>query len=545
MINLRTRAARQREVVAQIRLQAALENSLRRGLLSELRRVTNDAARIVAARGDVSAAFTEHEDAITRLMIDRRRRTMRIFGDRFFDAVGKASLILFEKKDRESIFEEAITAWLRDLGAQKIAVIADTTRASILNVIADTSAEGLGEAAIASAIRKKVGAISKVRAQTIARTEVHTAANAASVAAAEASDLSLKKEWIASFGPRTRPSHAAADGQIVEMDETFQVGSDRLMHPGDPSGSAREIINCLAPWSLVSHAGLKRAMMREYVGDLIELSFGRPINLTVTMNHPILTQRGWVPAYAIVEGDYFIDCRIGYSGVVSSGFDIENGISRADHLYDAAQNIAPRVRASGVVVDFHGERPAHDVDIVTFEGKLRDTFKAAGSQLFECIDLSGADIAEGALLFQRMGALSYSAPSYLSYGFMSGSSAAFTLGGGVERCATTVAFGDAGTLQSQIGKAPIDHGPGDIEIAGDPQNGISCFVKPLDVSEVHGSNALPMSGNAFGVVRCSGVKRFHYTGPVYNFETDSGLIVAQGIVNHNCRCATGWITRDL
>ena len=37
-------------------------------------------------------------------------------------------------------------------------------------------------------------------------------------------------------------------------------------------------------------------------------------------------------------------------------------------------------------------------------------------------------------------------------------------------------------------------------------------------------------------VRVNGVKRFHYSGPVYNFESASNVLIANGIVNHNCRC---------
>ena len=28
----------------------------------------------------------------------------------------------------------------------------------------------------------------------------------------------------------------------------------------------------------------------------------------------------------------------------------------------------------------------------------------------------------------------------------------------------------------------------------------------------------------------------HYDGLVYNFETESGLVLANGIITHNCRC---------
>ncbi len=43
---------------------------------------------------------------------------------------------------------------------------------------------------------------------------------------------------------KTREDHAEADGQEVGMDEPFDVGGEQLMYPGDPAGSAGNVINC-------------------------------------------------------------------------------------------------------------------------------------------------------------------------------------------------------------------------------------------------------------------------------------------------------------
>jgi hypothetical protein len=47
--------------------------------------------------------------------------------------------------------------------------------------------------------------------------------------------------WDATLDGNTRESHAAVDGQIREVDKPFSNG---LMYPGDPAGSAAEVINC-------------------------------------------------------------------------------------------------------------------------------------------------------------------------------------------------------------------------------------------------------------------------------------------------------------
>lgn len=49
------------------------------------------------------------------------------------------------------------------------------------------------------------------------------------------------KQWDATMDANTRESHQMVDGEIRALDEKFSNG---LMYPGDPSGSAAEVINC-------------------------------------------------------------------------------------------------------------------------------------------------------------------------------------------------------------------------------------------------------------------------------------------------------------
>lgn len=81
-------------------------------------------------------------------------------------------------------------------------------------------------------------------AKRIARTEGHriqqTAARDAQQTAKKRG-ADVVKQWDASLDKRTRDSHARVDGEIREIDEEFSNG---LMFPGDPSGSAAEVINC-------------------------------------------------------------------------------------------------------------------------------------------------------------------------------------------------------------------------------------------------------------------------------------------------------------
>ena len=91
---------------------------------------------------------------------------------------------------------------------------------------------------------RNVQKMNKTQAIRSARTIVTGAENKGrqdSYARAEADGIILQKEWLATNDGRTRHSHAALDGAIVDQDKKFDNG---LMYPGDPSGRPEEVYNC-------------------------------------------------------------------------------------------------------------------------------------------------------------------------------------------------------------------------------------------------------------------------------------------------------------
>jgi uncharacterized protein with gpF-like domain len=50
--------------------------------------------------------------------------------------------------------------------------------------------------------------------------------------------------WILGYVQLQVDDHLAADGQVQDIDEPFDVGGEQLMYPGDPAGSPGNTINC-------------------------------------------------------------------------------------------------------------------------------------------------------------------------------------------------------------------------------------------------------------------------------------------------------------
>jgi hypothetical protein len=90
------------------------------------------------------------------------------------------------------------------------------------------------------------------RSVVVARTEVTGANSAGAIAAGAQRQITerrpMVKTWVATTRPpsseRTRPAHLEADGQTVPLMEAFMVGGEPLQYPGDPAGSAGNVIQC-------------------------------------------------------------------------------------------------------------------------------------------------------------------------------------------------------------------------------------------------------------------------------------------------------------
>jgi len=116
----------------------------------------------------------------------------------------------------------------------------------IEEVIAKANEEGLSiyntQKLIRSELEKKMTIINHYHAEQIARTEVIGASNKGSFDAAYKTELVRSKAWRTSGLPGVRDSHLFYESLgDVSMDYEYAPG---LKHPGDPNGSADEIINC-------------------------------------------------------------------------------------------------------------------------------------------------------------------------------------------------------------------------------------------------------------------------------------------------------------
>lgn len=126
----------------------------------------------------------------------------------------------------------------------RIRQVNDTTRNRIAEVIQEGINDGLAHRDIAKNIRE-ASKVNRVRAMAISRTEVSTAMNQGKYLAIQSSSLVYDKGWSAHADSRTRPDHLAMlDSDIIPLNADFIVGGEPMSYPGDPRGSAANVINC-------------------------------------------------------------------------------------------------------------------------------------------------------------------------------------------------------------------------------------------------------------------------------------------------------------
>lgn len=252
---------RRREQRLQELMVERMSQQFERRLSREIARAMRAGARALAD-GRISPADQireKHQQRIERLLSNIYRASMQAMAEHMTGTQrswrGEIETKNLDEVEPTEVTDRLMQRWMATVGAEKITQITKTTQEDIRRTINRGIRDGLSEREIGKLIRDIAPTKSASRAQTIARTEVHAASQASAQGVAEAANLNMVRVWVSSKGERTRTiadgakfDHRAADGQKVGMNEPFTIrgvnGDEQIMYPGDPSGSAANIINC-------------------------------------------------------------------------------------------------------------------------------------------------------------------------------------------------------------------------------------------------------------------------------------------------------------
>jgi len=151
----------------------------------------------------------------------------------------------------QAMIAEEMREFVRENADAKIAVVTNTSINDILRkikeVIPEILEQGIGGGEAQTMLRDRIEdewlRFKRFRTERIVRTETTPASSIGSMKGVKSTGVPHMKIWTAAFD-ETRDWHAAASGQRVDMDGDFIVNGESMSYPGDPRGSAINVINC-------------------------------------------------------------------------------------------------------------------------------------------------------------------------------------------------------------------------------------------------------------------------------------------------------------
>ena len=420
---------------------------------------------------------------------------------------------------------------------------------------------GKGSDVLARNIQKLTGQSTFV-CQRLMRTELRRVQTAAAEQSMKDNGVTEYKFMVAN-GVNPCDECLSMDGQVFKLSD-MNVGKNAPpMHP-----------QCVLPGTKIIAPGMEAIMRSEYSGDVVEIGTASGARLSVTPNHIVLTERGWIRAKNIVKGDKVIH----YAGRGEHGVEVHPAndycIPAVEELFTAFIK-AGGVSALGVPaspVDFKGDVvPQSKVDVVFINSQLRDEVDASVSKH------GGYGPFIRALVIGERG-LDTESPlnkaliwyGLAADGIMSRLSERGIFLGSSIRCADLVRFRTTADYNARLLQVSADNGSTDVVSIGKSiftnsglvisndnledvggqfnggvrrdsefdsvlnQDALNCFDSFMD-------DVCNVTKVFAGIVQFDDVvdvtSRF-YSGHVYDTSCISTLYTANGIITSNCHCAS-------
>lgn len=384
----------------------------------------------------------------------------------------------------------------------------EALKASYMQAL-ETVIKGKGADRLERALRIAQFERNRYFANRIAQTELHRA-DTARLAREVMADTELEAVQIVLSGTHPREDicdlHAGVD----------KHGLGRGVYPKALAPQPPFHPFCLPGDALItSSARVTAVSKRWFEGDLAVVTTASGKRLAATVNHPILTRRGWVGAGLIHCGDHVVS-RVGVERVRGGEPNHEYVPASIAEIVDSflrSREVAAREVPTSAE-HFHGDGVAGQVAVIGADRELWDWIEAARPKHVEEAGLVLAPWTGGLARVRGFAEVGEGAAGAATGFVCRVCEAEAFLGRSVAHAgehggAATAAI-DAGLLE-----APVDDDAADTKLASEIQNG--------STGEVFADKVVNVERQAFH-------------GFVFNLETESGHFTSNGIVTHNCRC---------
>ena len=475
------------------------------------------ALRAFASGGDVAVAVQEASGSLTPVIADAmaaahlhgRLRTVRTATAAVPEIrTGLASAYdgaVDFARQKLGLTDEAVETIRARYGAQALTVTGEVNRTLVTaanKALYEVTEEGLHVAGGMQRMREAfdragVTNVQPYLLENIVRTQIAVAYGAGRWNALQDPDIDqiiAGYTYVTVGDDRVRDSHAALDGTTLPKDDPLW----RTIWP--PNGYQSFLPGTQVAGEFIS------ASKANYSGPVVEIQTADGSRLAVTINHPVLTPRGFVAAGDLREGDDLLQHlptvdalvqRVGKDGVASPlvagrTVDDQHAPAGIQQVFDAfAATTARATFASTGPLDFHGDAVFHKgkVHIVSADGMLPRHLDALASELRDEVAL--VEGYRAALLSRERRGEAVPTP----------------------------------TVPVRLGTPP----------KLDPLR-----LQPLVDDATRAAETLRQleDGNA-GAIRLNKIVSLNFrswSGHVYDLQSPNGTIISNGFVVSNCRC---------
>lgn len=397
----------------------------------------------------------------------------------------------------------------------------------------DGITQGLSPKQVARNLADRVEKIGKTRARAIAQTELMRSFSEGQLDGMErlgVDEIGVMSEWstsglgtTAKGNPSPCPLCAPLEGVMFTVEEA------RGLLPRHP--------NCVTG-DMVIHAPDSVAVMRaEYTGEIFDFSTSFGTRLSVTANHILLTQRGWVFAKDVTDSDYFVNSfNSAFSSVTPDDYLAHPNIREVFRSALELVNKDRVIESLCMPEYFHGDGESIDseVKIVNLQGELRSDGKV--SQLAEFKELAfnvGSVASVDSLRLERLRSetLSRSRLARATDSLMGSLGITSVL---LARSATHVQPIGLSLLSNSNSPVDqqVDYGlPGNSVLLMESENAGAAQVQFDELIKAN-------------MAKVSSVRSRHVVSlPVYDVSTESTVYSIGGVLSSNCRCV--WIPSNI
>lgn len=427
---------------------------------------------------------------------------------------------------RDVFISEGLTERLQNRASDLVKGYDAYTRKAMTEVLENTQGLSAGE------IKKQLAQVMPTsRAESIARNETVYAIKSGRLeqdqALAEKYGLDVKLVWRTSGDDDVCPICAAMEGKTVDLGQAFadsvetndgEVLSWEQSKWNDNGRIPDAHVNCVLGDTLVGADNVKAATKMNYSGDIVKLKTRSGKVLSVTPNHILLTQRGWVAAKNIQKIDKVIanSDRVKY---LSADNAIDgNQTTIADEfvsLEKASSVVAVEVPVTAK--DFKGDAVADEkVKVILPQSFLRNKTDASSSKFGRYLPLVGGKLADSTLSgFSSIDQLLVGV-LLATNGIVGSECKSLSLLGSGGSHADIHRFTSSTAYNARLNEAKSNSSTADIETLSKSFLADARLIEFDDVISVD-------------------IYSVHDT-PVYDLETTSTLYTANGIISSNCRC---------